>query len=1133
MIFMDATNRPKPVIILFLLFVLFSVSQTFAQNEAELKNKTIVFSKTELTLKQALDELNKLQGMSVVYGNNEEMSALKVTFPARSITVQQAIAEIERQAPVDIIFDNNHFIVKKRKLEKKYKLSGSVKDARTNEALVSADVCIFGSTTAVNSDKDGNFSMQLASGVYQVVFRYLGYNEKRVEVHLYQNDQVDVQLEVKQHFLNGVDVFGKFNSVEAFEKGRTITTIESKTIDRLNVNSVNDALLGRVNGVWTTKVSGAPGDHYKIRIRGISSIFGCTDPLYVVDGAIISIVNFENLGIADLNSHDIENITVLKDASSTALYGNLGGNGVIIIETKKGGGESHLNFSYKQGFQDFSKRYPLMNAETFLNTLQRSDTLIGTEFYKVDSTKHQYEKYPLYRDSLGNALTENDFQDELFRTGHISEYQLSGSGNFKTIDYYISGNYYNHTGIITNSDYEKYTLTTNLSKVIGDKISFRLLYKGSHQKNRNNLDNYLGNNVIFKGINYEPAYRSTPDSFFMKYDRLYYNDVTNPSVAILSDANLSPDKLFYQHDKIKTDVANTLNLQGFYQISKEFSFRAEMSMAARNQNYSSNLQKSISSYQNPNSYIEYYQSFSNEKILTSDETFLNFCQQYDLKFLKEFKNHQINAFIRYRGFYDNAYWAVDSIANVDLDGIKPEDDVYLRGSQAIYGEQGSVLRSINSGIFNLNYNFKKKYFVSFISNYEVLKEQEHVNKGQFFNSLALNWDLAKERIFHFPAWIDEFSLYVNAGNAGNYPLNSLADNLFSFSSQYTAMGENVNTAYISNLANQDLRNEKVIETNYGAELSLFKSRIILRGDYYEKTNSDLLIRRTIPLYYGGGFIYQNIGEMKNSGLELGLELTPVRTPTFYWNMRFGYSTNNQFISKLNQGESIKFNDTDILIPDFIAKENEPLGAISGYSYQGKTSDLPKADFAGKKPKYINNMGLAYLKIDSLNPTKLTPADKTIIGNSIPDFTFNWMNMIEYRNFTCEMLWYGSVGVDKYNATRAATYIAGTNSDVRNIVLDKMNYHTGNVFYESSYFVEDASFVRLKTLSFSYRQAKKIASKISLEYTLSFENLVTLTRYSGYDPESTIYTNNNFTDNAIDRGAYPSPRGVFFSINMTL
>jgi TonB-linked SusC/RagA family outer membrane protein len=1131
---MDVTKKTtNPGIVLLLLFTLLSVNHAFAQTVDELKNKTIVFSKTELTLKQALDELSQLEGMSFVYGNNEEISALKISFPARSITVRKALDVIEHQSPVEIIFNNNHFIVKKRKLEKKYKLSGSLKDANTNEALFAADVSVFGTTTAVNADKEGNFSMELSPGVYQVVFRYLGYNEKRMEVHLYENDQLEILLEAKQHFLDGVDVFGKFNSFEAFEKGRTIATIDANTINRLNLNSVNDALLGRINGVWTTKVSGAPGDHYKIRIRGISSIFGCTDPLYVVDGAIISIVNFENLGIADLNSHDIESITVLKDASSTALYGNLGGNGVIIIETKKGGGESHLNFKIKQGFQSHSKRYPLMTAETFLNTLQHSDSLIRTEFYKVDEDIHQYEKYPLYRDSLGNVLSEDNYQDELFRTGHISEYQLSATGSYKTIDYYISGNYYNHTGIITNSEYKKYTLTTNLSKVFSDKFSLRLLYKGSHQKNKNNLDNYLGNNVIFKGINYEPAYKATPDSFFNKYNRLYYNDISNPSIAILSNALLSPNQLFYQKNKIKTDIANTLNLQGFYQMSKAFSFRAELSMAVRNQNYSSNMQKSLSNYEYPSFYIEEYQSFGDDKFLSSDETFLNYCQQFDFKFQKEFKKHQLNTFIRYRGYYDNAFWTVDPNSNIDIEGIKPDDDVYLRGSQAIYGEKGSVLRSINSGIFNLNYNFKKKYFFSFISNYEILKEQEHVNKGQLFNSLALNYDLANEEIFHFPDWIDGFNLYVNAGNSGNYPLNSLATNLFSFSSEYTVIGENVNTAYITNLANQNLRNEKVIETNYGAELSLFQSRLILRGDYYEKTNSDLLIRRTIPLYYGGGFFYQNIGEMKNSGLELGLELTPVKTPNFFWNTRFGYSTNNQFISKLHEGESIAFNDTDVLIPDFIAKENEPLGAISGYSYQGKTKDFPSTEVTGTTPKYINNLGLAYLKVDSLNLTKLTPADKTIIGNSIPDFTFNWFNIIEYKNFTCEMLWYGSIGVDKYNATKAATYIAGTNSDVRTIVLDTMNYHTGNIFYESSYFVEDASFVKLKTLSFSYRQPKKIGSKISLEYTLSFENLITLTNYSGYDPESTIYTNNNFTDNAIDRGAYPNPRGVFFSINMTL
>jgi hypothetical protein len=168
----------------------------------------------------------------------------------------------------------------------------------------------------------------------------------------------------------------------------------------------------------------------------------------------------------------------------------------------------------------------------------------------------------------------------------------------------------------------------------------------------------------------------------------------------------------------------------------------------------------------------------------------------------------------------------------------------------------------------------------------------------------------------------------------------------------------------------------------------------------------------------------------------------------------------------------------------------------------------------------------------LNPHKLTDEDKTIIGNSIPDFTFNWLNVFEFKNFSCEMLWYGVVGIDKYNATKASTFLTGTNAEVRNFVNEKLKCITDATFYESSYFVEDASFVRLKTLSFSYNQTKKIASRINMKYTLSFENLITLTRYSGYDPEATIYTNNNFTDNAMDRGAYPNPQGIYFSINMT-
>jgi len=815
----------------------------------------------------------------------------------------------------------------------------------------------------------------------------------------------------------------------------------------------------------------------------------------------------------------VESITVLKDASSTALFGNLGSNGVILIETKKGGGQTSYNFSVKQGFQRFDKRYDLLGAEEFLSSLQLADNLIKTNFYTVN-TKTQpakYELYPLYRDSLGNALAEKDYQDELFGLGMINEYQLSGSGNCKSVDYYLSGNYYNHKGVVANTNYRKYSFTANLSKVVKDKYSVRFMYKASRQENKNTLDNYMGNNVILRGINYEPAYEATPDSFLNKVNRLYNNSYTSPSIVMLMDNSLSPDSLYNCNDKIKTDNGNTFNFQGYYQFSRELSTRVISSLAFRKLTFTSLNGPAFS---------------SGQQYLKSKENYTYLNTQVDLNYQKQLRNHQISALIRYRVYRDKVFWQVDSVRAVNYDGIKPEDEIYLRGSQAIYGLQGAVIRTINSGIINVNYNFRKKYFLSAIANFEMLKEGHFVHNVENYNSIALNYDLSKEEFLNLPRWVSGFNLYVNAGVSGNYPLNSLTDNLYSTSSTYTVQDSILRAAYISNLANKYIKPEKVYETNYGVRWSFFNERLLLSADYFRKINKDLLIKRTIPLYYGGGFFFQNIGEMKNSGLELGIEAIILESSNAYWSTKAGFSTNNQYITHLSDGVPITFNNTDILIPDFIAAEYEPLGAITGYKYVGKWKDYYDPKYKNMNPLYVENTGIAYLRNDSIISRSIKATDKQVIGNSLPDFTFNWINNFEYKNFSVEMMWYGAVGVDKYNATKASTFITGLNSEVRSLVLDTIRCMVTSTFYESSYFVENASFVRLKTLSFTYKQPKKIASKIALEYTLSFENLITITPYTGYDPEAAIYTNNNFTDNAIDRGAYPNPKGVYFSINMT-
>jgi TonB-linked SusC/RagA family outer membrane protein len=1089
-----------------------------AQMMESLQQTAVKFSSTNLTVEEALDAINNLPDISIVYNDNEVFLKINVVFPKRTMTVYEALNETKLQAPVDILFNHNYVIIKARKLADDYSLEGTVKDDIAHENLITAALYVEGTTIGAVTDTNGNFILRLKPGEYKLICQYLGYKDKKLTINLYQDRKLEILLETKLHELPEVNVIGTRREVEDIERGRTIEKIDAKTINRLSTNDVNDALHGRIKGVWTTKVSGAPGDHNKIRIRGISSILGSTDPLYVVDGMIIPVVNFKTLGISDLNTHDIKSITVLKDASSTALYGYLGGNGVILIETKKGGGETLFNLNMKKGYQQFTKRYPLMRSETFLSTLDSSDSHINTRFYKIYPSQHIYEKYPYYRDSLGNTLGSENFQEELFDVGEISEVQLSGQGSLKTVDYFLSGNYYNHDGIITHSNYSKYSLTANLSKTFREALSVSLLYKASFQKNKNNLDNYMGNNVILKGINYEPAYRTTPDSFLFKYERLFYNDFLGGSVESLSDHLTSPDKLFYQQEKKKIENSQSGNLTLYYPFHESFSLRASYSLAFKGLQYTSFIPAKLNQ--------------KDEKFLLSDENFMVFNQQYDLGYEKLINNHSISAFIRYRNYKDNVYWKVDSVLNVELEGLQPEDDIYLRGSQAIYGEKGSVIRAINSAIANINYNYKKKYSLSLIMNLDHLKEGYYVDKTELFSSLALDWDISKERFLHIPSFIDAFHLYVNWGQAGNYPLNSLSNDLYSASTKYTANDDVVTGAYISNLANHHLTHEKVTEQNYGTEITALKSRIIISVDYYVKHNSDLLIQRTIPIYYGGGVFYQNIGEMKNSGVEISLELTPVDRPNFAWITRTGYSTNNQYITRLYEGEPISFNYTDVLYPDFYAEENKSLGSITGYSYQGVWNDEVHSNAVNGKQKYIKHMGLAYLKLDIVNRQKITENDKTVIGNSIPDFTCNWINIIKFKNFTFEMLWYAVAGVDKYNATKASTYITGTNAAVRGIVLDTMNYITDKVFYESSFFVEDASFIRLKTLSLTYTQPKKFFSRIGAEYTLSFENLLTITHYTGYDPEATIYTSNNFSDNAMDRGSYPNPRGIYFCINLS-
>ncbi len=1068
------------------LFIAISIN---AQNNSiDLNHKTDIIKGTYDVL-SILKRLDNMEGINVSYSDNEipagKIIDIKLNYP----TIKEILEIIQLSTPCEYKIKDEYIIIKKKALLKKYKIYGKIEDETSGESMTGVNIFTKEKMKGGVTNENGSYEFYLPPGEYTIVISYMGYISKKIPVYLYNDQELNVSLTPGKTEIDEVRITVQLRFFGNMDKGRTIESIDAKEIEKLNANNASDILHARLGGVWTTKVSGAPGDHQRIRIRGINSLFGSVDPLYVIDGVPVPNVNLSSLGIADLNIHDIENITVLKDASSTALYGYQGGNGVVIIDTKRGR-ENQISFATKVGIQNFSGRYDLMNTKDFLASLNLS---------RANFRSHLALYYPEYTDSICST----DWQEEIFQNGLLNEYQLTASGTVKKNNYYISGNYYNHDGIVPNSSYSRFSLATNLSRTLGKGIDVDIAWKAGLQQNKNNIDNYGGNNIIFEGINKSPCFECTPDS-------LYFSPVDKPYKRIYWDypqlnKKESPRILIDQHERSLDIKSQSLNT--FFQIPlvNDLFLKASSALSFKKYLYESDI---IS---------DYFSSTENVVIL---------CQNLNLTYIKKFNFHNITMVAGFRNYKDNIYWRIDSLLN-EIGQLSDKENIYVRNSMAIYGERGSVIRSIRSYMGHINYNYKEKYFISLALNQEYLKEGMNVDANQLFPSVALNWNLAKEWGLNGIRWLNNLNVYANWGLAGNYPLNGLSDDLYA-AAGYTYVDTIIYGSAVHQLANHFIKQEKVEEYNFGVDISLFDERVLLNVDYYVKTNSDLIMQREIPYVYGSGRIFYNVGTLENKGTEFMIELFPVETPDFKWYSRFIYSLNNEKIKKLTTEGELKFMNADILSPDFRIEENERLGNIYGFKYLGRWTD---EDEVANNIQYIEKGGLKYLNHDTAD-LNLYSSDKVLIGNSIPDYTWNWYNSIQYKNFTVSFLWYAVVGVDKFNATRAATYIAATNHELNSFIADTIKGITSSdVFYESSYFIDDASFIRLKNLTFSYFPEKKFFDYVSVKLSLSFENLLTITGFKGYDPETSVYTDNHFSDNAVDRGAYPNPKAVYVSIKL--
>lgn len=979
-----------------------------------------------------------------------------------------------------------------------YIVKGTVYQQTSMDKLLGVNVYLKGSTTGTVTNQEGFYSIKLPEGNADIVYSFIGYKIQEREVMVSADKVLNIYLEADDELLGEVQITSQRKFFGNLDYGRELPSIDSKVIAKQNSSNASDILHASISGVWATKTSGAPGDQQKIRIRGQASFFSSAEPLYVIDGVPVPIVNLASLGIADLNINDIANVTVLKDASATALYGYQGGNGVILIDTKQTS-NSKISFSYKTGLQWFNNYYDLMDNKDFLESLQLAKQ-------NINSNLQQY--YPTYSDTL----CDHNRQDEIFNKGIVNEYQLSGGGNAKGLKYYWSGNYSGQKGILPGSVYQRATVTTRLSKTFGNKLALSVSYRGSFQNNENNQNTYGGNRIIFEGINKSPCLECTPDSLIYKTERkntTYYKRIHYGYGPLNSG---EPLQSLIDNNNTGLIVTNhALSLYVKYSLTKELSVNVMESAMMRSSTYSSNE--------------EYY----SDQSLTSQKSIILFVSNEDVRLL----NHQVNVsynktlglnefglVLANRFYTDNLWWTVDTL------GRELPKHYTIRNSMAGYGMQGSVIRKMNTYLANFSYNYQNTYFFSAMANASWLKEGVFTNNFNLFPSASISWNLANAPYMSDVIWLNELNLYSNFGISGNYPLNGLANDIYTYG-EYSEGGEGVESyPYIKQFANHHLKHESTKELDFGFKFSVLNKRLSLHGAWYKKQIGDQIIQRTIPDYYGGGIIYSNLGKIAVNGYEIELDAVPVSTTNFDWHLQGNFSSSQQKVTELANHEDILFYNEDILFPEFIVKENDPLGNIYGYKSMGKWKEEYRND-----KSYAKVYDMAFYNSDTKD-TRITENDKVVIGNSIPDFTWNLNSSFRYKNFTLDVSLYSVWGVEKYNATRAASIMSGLNRDILGFYNDSIGVISKKEFYESSLFIDDASFIRLKSLTLGYEPHKKIMG-MEWAFSVSFENLLTITNYRGYDPEATIYTDNNFSDNAIDKGAYPSPKSVFLKINLRL
>ncbi|WP_205943147.1 TonB-dependent receptor [Pedobacter cryotolerans] len=1104
-----------------------------------------------IPLEKALTQIGEQSGYFFFYKYNEIKDAKPVTLNLKGVSLEKALKESFKDQLFTYTIDKKTIVVTKAPVKnEQVALPIDVKGKVVDQAglpLIGASVRLKNSTKGVMTDGNGNFSIADLPDNAILVVSYTGFVNTEVTVGGRTN--ITVTLKEDSQTLDAVVAIG-YGTVQKKDVTGSISSIGAKQIKDQPIVSLDQAMAGQMAGVQVTQATGAPGGGATVRVRGAGSLSAGNEPLYVVDGfPVTNDYNQRNNPLATINPADIESIQVLKDASATAIYGSRGSNGVVIITTKTGkSGASKIDFSLNTGVQQVERTLDVLNAREFaiyMNEARNNawvNSAPGRSASDPNSARLNNVMY-LLPASLSNpdALGEGtNWQDEIFRTAPMSNYQINFSGGNENTKYFISGGYLTQQGIVLGSDLKRYSFRANVESQVNKIVKVGANITPSYNFSNQSLaeGNWQGGGII------QSALTANPNLSPYNADGSY-TKITGQGIGTSEVDNPVKIAREYFHQQGNMRLLGTAFAE--LSILKELKFKALVGADIRN------FREEIfnPSVINPNSVNDTKLATANNNTLESR----NWLTEFTLNYNKKINKHAFDALLGYTIQKENS-----ALNNINATSF-PNDQIKTISAAGAITNATSIKEewALISYLARLNYSYDNKYLLTATFRTDGSSRFGIDNRYGVFPSVSLAWRVSEENFMKDVNWISDLKIRTSFGITGNNFISNYgaigltsADNYI-----FGASGGSVNNGIrLANIGNTLLSWEKNEQLDIGLEFGLLQNRIAMSVDYYNKKTSDLLLNVPVPTLTGYTNALQNIGKIENKGFEFTVTSRNL-VKEFKWTTDLNFSTNNIKVLALGpDGSRILARQITFAAGNtHVTEIGSAPGSFYGYKVVGVYQNQNEID---TQPIIRNANGTAFSKpgqlkfADTNGDGVITADDRTNIGSPFPDFTYGMTNSFAYKGFDFAFTLQGVHGFEVLNAARRfyGNYAGSYNvlkstangwkseSDRGDGVSPQIDRNfnalgiASVINNASSDFVEDGSFLRIRNITLGYNLPASIAKSLKVANArLSFtvQNAYTFTKYEGYNPEVSVEGANPLMP-GVDSGGYPLARTFMFGLN---